>query len=213
MLRSFRSDKRREHDPHLIGVILVSAAFVFWRYTSVRRGAEKRDALLLTRLDPIAAKFERKERVTPDEINALAKVPELRNMLYTLLSHYQRTDLFSTEYLSHQAEAEAALVHWMLHPNELQAAPSAIELVEVVQREAKGRQGEFFVFRYKMPNGHWAGPDWMLGLAGPLYADDKPYENIVGSFSRAGDVAGNVAPAELVDWYVGMMTKKVWRST
>jgi hypothetical protein len=24
---------------------------------------------------------------------------------------------------------------------------------------------------------------------------------------------GNVAPAELVDWYVGMMTKKVWRST
>jgi hypothetical protein len=46
-----------------------------------------------------------------------------------------------------------------------------------------------------------------------LYADDKPYENIVGGFSRAGDVAGNVAPAELVAWYVGMMTKKVWRST
>jgi len=54
-----------------------------------------------------------------------------------------------------------------------------------------------------MPAGHWAGTDWLVGLADPFLADEKPYESIAGGFSRAGDVFGKTDIKELVRWYAG----------
>jgi len=187
----------------IVAVVVVALiAFVAWRYTSVARGAKARDEALLKRLDPLAARFEAKSAVTADEVAALAASPELRHMLHAMLTHFEATHLLPADFLSREAQAEATLVHWMMHPNELQAAPSAIELVEKVNRQVSGRDVDFYVFRYRMPEGHWAGKEWLLGLAGPFVADDPPYESAAGGFSRAGDVVGKVTPAQLVDWYV-----------
>ena len=164
--------------------------------------------MLLKRLDPLAQHFERKDQIGAEEIRVLATSPELRPMLYAMLVHYEALDLFPAEYLSQQSQAESTLVYWMLHPNELQAAPAAIELVEAVERSISDKPAMFYVFRYRMPDGHWAGTDWIPGLAGPFVADDKPYQADAGGFSRSNDVAGKVAPSELVDWYMGIRAKK-----
>jgi hypothetical protein len=190
-----------------IAVVLILAAFIVWRYTSVRRGARARENALLARLEPLARRLDTNTTVSSDEVEALAAAPELRSLLYWLLSHHERLDLFPAQYLSEQAQAEAVLVYWMMHPNELQAAPEAIEPVERLQREVSGRQGVFHVFRYRMPAGHWSGTEWQLGLAGPFFSDEKPYQGVAGGFSRAGDLAGKVEPGELVNWYVGMLSK------
>ena len=189
----------------LLGVTLAVAAFVVWRYTSVRRGARAREEALLKRLDPIGQRLEKKAEIRPEEIHHLAASPELRYFLYQILTTFGRPQLFPGQYLSQEAQAQSALTYWLLHPNELQAAPTVSELVEKVERQVSGRAGTFYVFRYKMPAGHWAGPDWLLGLAGPFFPDDLPYHKLAGAFSRAGDKATKVSPPELVDWYLGVL--------
>ena len=97
----------------------------------------------------------------------------------------------------------------MMHPNELQAAPEKIELVETVRRHVDGRDAQFHVYRFRMPAGHWAAKDgWELGLAGPMPESAEPYLEMPGAFSRGGDIEGKVKPAELVDWYVDMLRQK-----
>jgi hypothetical protein len=122
-------------------IVIALLAFVAWRYTSVARGAKARDKALLERLDPLAARFEAGAEVSAGDIRQIAEAPELRPMLHALLSHYAATDLFPAEYISQEAQAESTLVYWMLHPNELQAAPSAIEPVEKLNRQIDGRRG------------------------------------------------------------------------
>jgi hypothetical protein len=96
----------------------------------------------------------------------------------------------------------------MMHPNELQHAPAEIELVESVHRQLGGEDAEFVVLRYRMPGGHWAGSEWLLGLAGPYFRGDLPFRDGAGGFSRASDRFGSLSPSELVDWYVGLLEAK-----
>ena len=190
-------------------VLLVAlAVFVWWRYTSVSRGAAKRDAALLPLLDPLAEQLEAKAVVSPEAVAALAAHPEVRVLLHALLVHYDRRDLLPPEHLTLPAQAEAILAYWLMHPNELQAAPTLLEPVVSVSRPLNGRTAQFHVLRYQMPPGHWAGTEWLLGLAGPFFPDDPPYEGPAGGFSRAGDRYGVVSPESLVDWYVGMLQQK-----
>jgi hypothetical protein len=96
----------------------------------------------------------------------------------------------------------------MMHPNELQDSPEEIETIASVTRPIGSRDAEFVVLRYRMREGHWAGNEWLLGLAGPFFPDAAPYENEAGGFSRADDKEGAVSPEELVDWYVGVLDAK-----
>ena len=177
------------------------ALFVIWRYASVARGARKRDEALLSRLQPLAARFEAKQPVAQEEVAHLAGKPELRQMLYAMCSQHQRLDLFPPELLRREKQAEAVLAYWLQHPNELQAAPEALEYLETMQHPYGNAVAEFFVFRYRMPAGHWAGTDWLLGLSGPFFPDEKPYESVAGGYSRASDVFGKADPKELVRSY------------
>ena len=189
--------------------ILVLAAFVAWRYTSVARGARKRDEALFVRLDPLAKRFEQGESVSAAEIERVASAPELRLMLHALLDYHKRLDLFPARFLSPEAQAESHLVYWMLHPNELGEAPAAIALETTTERNFLGKRGTFYVFRFQMPDRQAAASEWELGLAGPLSPDDQPYQNqAAGGFWRSGDVVGKTAPSELVDWYVAMWQRK-----
>jgi hypothetical protein len=195
-----------------IGVLVLAfAAFIWWRYTSVERGARQRDDKIARMLDPLGEKLAKKEPVSPDEVAALAAQPHVRPMLYALLKHFERLDLFPARYLDAKSQGEAQLAYWMMHPNELQDAPEEIELIESITRplDGAGENGEFLVFRYKMAEGHWAAKHgWLLGLAGPYLKNDVPYSGIAGAFSRIGDKHGEVEPNELVDWYIGMATRK-----
>jgi hypothetical protein len=193
-----------------VAVILVLLlVFILWRLTSVGRGMRQRDEKLLVRLDPIGKKIETGQAVSPQEIEILAARPEIRFMLFAMLREMKRPELLPTQYSSSVAQGESALAYWMMHPNELQDAPESIELVETVKRPVDGQEADFHVYRYKMPAGHWAAKDgWLLGLAGPMRRGVGPYSEMLGAFSRAGDIDGKVKPSELVDWYVDMLRQK-----
>ncbi|HUQ72627.1 MAG TPA: hypothetical protein VM165_24070 [Planctomycetaceae bacterium] len=188
---------------------ILFAAFIGWRYTSVARGRRQRDEKLLRILDPIGYRLSKKEKVTADEIATLSRQPKFRPMLYRMLEHFERLDLFPSEHLSISAQGAGILSYWMMHPNELQDAPESIELVEEVKRRIRGGRASFLVFRYRMIPGHWAEKDgWLLGLAGPFFDDDLPYSGIASGFSRCGDKYGVVKPSELIDWYIGIQEGK-----
>ena len=190
-------------------IVVLLLAFIVWRLTSVGRGMRQRDEKLLVRLDPIAKKIETGQAVSSEEIETLAARPEFRFMLFAMLREMRRPELFPSKYSSSVAQGESALAYWMMHPNELQDAPEAIELVETITRPIDGQESDFHVYRYKMPAGHWAAKDgWILGLAGPMKRDVGPYSERPGAFSRVGDIDGKVKPSELVDWYVRMLRQK-----
>ncbi|QEF98034.1 hypothetical protein Mal15_20810 [Stieleria maiorica] len=190
----------------LLGAAIV--AFVVWRYTSVARGARKRDQQLFMLVDPIAEKLAAGDSPSPKQIEGLASLPQIRGFLYELLKHFERLDLFPEKFRDEIAQAETRLAYWMMHPNELQEAPDEIELVETVTRTIGNESCRFHVFKFTMPDGHWAGDDWLLGLAGPYIDGQPPYTGIAGAFSRCADKFGDVAPEELVDWYVAMAARK-----
>lgn len=190
----------------IVGATLI--AFVVWRYTSVARGARNRDEQLIALVQPIGQKLANGESPSPREVENLAASPPLRGFLYELLKQYERLDLFPEKFRGEQAQAEARLVYWMMHPNELQDAPALLELVETVNRKIENENCRFHVFKYKMPVGHWAGKDWLLGVVGPYIDGEPPYTGIASAFSRCADKFGVVAPGELVDWYVAMVTRR-----
>jgi hypothetical protein len=193
----------------IAAIVIFIAAFIVWRWTSVARGARKRDEKLATRIDPIGKKLDAGESVSTGEVEAMAARPEVRHMLFTALRQMGRSELVPSNYSSSVAQGESALAYWLMHPNELQDAPESIELVETIKRAINGQDADFHVYRFRMTTGHWAAKEgWLLGLAGPMPTAAEPYSNMPGAFSRAGDIEGKVKPAELVDWYVDMLCRK-----
>lgn len=192
-----------------VALLLVVVVFVLWRVSSVGRGARRRNERILRLLDPLGRRLEQKLPLDPAEVRALAAAPGTRGMLYQALEQFGRLDDFPQEFKTRQAHAEALLVYWMMHPNELQDPPATIELVEAVNRRLNQREAEFLVFRYRMPEGHWAGNEWILGLSGPFFPGDQPYsDSSAGSFSVATDRAATTTPSAVVDRYVQLVGRR-----
>jgi hypothetical protein len=193
-----------------IGILIILiVVFIVWRWTSVGRGMRRRDEKILSRLEHVIRRIESGAAVSPDEIETLAARPENRFMLFAMLRGSQSPQTLPAKYSSSIAQGASALVYWMMHPNELQDAPERIEFLETIQRSINGEDADFHVYRYKMPEGHWAAKDgWILGLAGPMRRDVEPYSERPSAFSRVGDLEGKVKPTELVDWYVSMLQQK-----
>lgn len=192
---------------YLLGGLFLIVAFVVWRYLSVARGARKRDQALLQMLAPVAQQLLEGRPVDATEVRRLAQQPAPRILLHRLLHETGHAELFPPELLTRRGEAESVLARWLIHPNELQNAPSELELVEIVERPFRASPVEVYVFRYKMPPGHWAGAEWILGLAGPFFAADAPFASLAGGFSRAR--AGAVEPGEFVDWYLKVLDQRL----
>lgn len=190
-------------------IVVLLVAFIFWRWTSVACGARSRDEKLLARFDEIGKKIDAGQTVIPQEIEVLAERPEMRYMLFAILRQMKRQDLLPVKYSSSVAQGESALAYWLMHPNELQDAPEAIEFIETIKKTVDGHDSDFHVYRYRMPASHWSEKDgWLLGLAGPMKIEPEPYFEMPGAFSRAGDIYGKAKPTELVDWYVAMLRQK-----
>lgn len=195
---------------HIIGIIAVLVvAFIAWFLMLVRRSARRRDERILKLVAPIGRKIDAGETVTPEEVTEIARRPETRFLLFTVLRGMDHPELIPPEFTSRVAQAECALVYWMMHPKELQDSPERIEHIETVTRSVDGRNAEFLVFRYKMADGHWASENgWILGIVGPMDPDAEPYSYFPGAFSRVGDIEGKITPVQVVDWYVDMLKKK-----
>lgn len=193
----------------IIGAVLgVVVAFVLWRWTSVARGARERDQRILPLLDPIAGLIEHGQPVAYDAVEAVASRPYTRPLLYSMLRHYKRTDLFPAKYLGRESHAEGMLMYWMAHPNELQDYPEAMELVETVSHRWSGGSADFLVYKYLMPQGHWARENgWLLGVVGP-YTQGDPYSSSASAFSRCSDKADTVKSSDLVAWYASLLERR-----
>jgi hypothetical protein len=194
----------------LLGIVAALAAFVVWRLGSVRRGARQRDARILRELAEIEAALRANREVPAADIAPLAARPHLRRLLFGMLRQYEKTELFPEDHLSRRSQAEAALVYWLMHPNELQDAPAELQHVVTLPRDVHGKRAEFEVFRYKMPARHWAGSEWILGLAGPFFADDTPYAGVAAGWSVASETEGRATPESVLDGYlarVGVSTE------
>ncbi len=193
----------------VISIIALFVIFLWWRYTSVARGARQRDEKILQIIDPIGEKLASGQQLTEEEIEGVANISYARPFLYEALKHFERLDLFPEQYKTPEAQAESILALWMMHPNEYQDAPEKIELVEKVTRNLDTEEGDFYVFKFQLPEGHWAAEDgWILGLSGPFIKNDVPYSGVAGAFSRFGDKFDKVNAEKLVDWYIGMVTRK-----
>ena len=194
----------------VVGVVVgLAVAFVIWRFTSVARGAHRRDELLLGRIDPLLKRLDANEPTSRADVEELAVCSEIRYLLYAVLRNMGRGDLLPERFASSIDQGASALGYWIMHPNELQDPPEVIEFVETVRRPFDGSEADFHVYRYKMAPGHWAGKDrWLLGLAGPMSDEGEPYSELPGAFALAGDTEGKRTAAELVDSYLDLLRRK-----
>jgi hypothetical protein len=105
-------------------------------------------------------------------------------VLHDVLTESGKVSLFPKEFLTWETMAEADLVKWLCHPNELGAPPDEMELM--AKLPAPGQPGlHCFVFRYRMQPPHWRASDgWTAGVAGPFDLAQTPVPHGRGTFSR-----------------------------
>jgi hypothetical protein len=130
--------------------------------------------------------LERGEEPSDTLLHRYAENRETRKVLFDVLTSANKVELFPQKYLAWEMLAEADLVAWLCHPNELGSPPSEIEMVaELPTPDAPSEDSAYFLFRYRMQEPHWAAKDgWIAGVAGP-YATSGPFSSSAnGTFSR-----------------------------
>ena len=182
--------------------------FVDWRIWSVFAGIDARDSQVRTACQPLLTRVQQREPVTVDEVLALANRPELRHFLFNALREFQREDLFPHDFDDIAAQGAASLAYWMMHPNELEEPPEKIELAAQVERTVDCTVLKFFVYRFKMREGHWEGQKWILGITGPMRDIAPAYAKMHPAFARCGDIDGKANYNEIVNWWVKLNVGK-----
>jgi hypothetical protein len=165
------------------GFIGLIVAFIVWRIYATYTGGKRAYMRLAARIAPVASAITAGREPPPEDVVKYARDRNTRQVLHDLLSQANKLQLFPREFLTWEAMAEANLVGWLNHPNELGSPPDDIELMTSVEAPSGG--GRYFVFRYKVNDPHWAAKDgWMAGVAGPyeLSGEPRPYGR--GTFSR-----------------------------
>jgi hypothetical protein len=132
-----------------------------------------RQALKLT--DPrlwlyaLVSLLRRRASVCPAEIEPVAANRTVRESLWTKLEEFGQQALMPTRWAEPKALAESALVRWLGSPNELNAFPEQIELIQEFPVELdNGNVTNAFLFRFREYPKPWeADEGWMAGVAGP----------------------------------------------
>ena len=119
------------------------------------------------------------------EFERVAASAESRIWLHRRLAELKRLDLYPPQYATQEAFAEGVMVNWLVYPTELARVPDAIELMAVVPRMYGDGEAEFYVFRFRTFEPHWAAEDgWTAGVAGPFMKSESPSpESYGGTFS------------------------------
>ena len=170
-----------------IGVLVAIAAIVIvWLVWATFAGGRRSYATLAARIEPVVKRLIAGEPPNPADLERFAQDRETRKVLYDALERHQKLDLFPASFLTAEALAEADLVVWLNHPNELAALPDEIELMATLPAPgADSERQRYFVFRYRMNPPHWRAKDgWLAGVAGPYPVDGPVAPHATGTFSR-----------------------------
>jgi hypothetical protein len=107
-----------------------------------------------------------------DRLTPLAKDPSDRWILWEMLERIDRLDLFPRDYHTRDQLAEAEMVKWLEHPNELHKAPDEIRLLCRVTTPVDEQECVYFVFRYRADEVE--DGQWLVGWAGPYPVSEPP---------------------------------------
>jgi hypothetical protein len=163
-------------------VVVVFALLVVNLVLASGRQKKRARAKLAPVLDPLDAG----QHPDPAAVRQLAADRETRNALYEALAERGKESLFPREYRTRQAFAESDLAFWLSHPNELKSVPDEMHLAQVVTVPTDAGPAEYYLFRFRTREPHWAaGKGWMAGVSGPYPKDPAaPLASPVGTFSE-----------------------------
>lgn len=168
-------------------IVAIVVALIVWRMWATVAGGRRSYGRLSARIEPVLKRLAAGEDPEPADLERFARDRDTRKVLYDALAQHQKLALFPSRYLTAEALAEADLVVWLNHPNELAAVPDEIELMATLPVAAAGLEDQrYFVFRYRTNPPHWAAKDgWLAGVAGPYPADGASASSSApGTFSR-----------------------------
>lgn len=173
-----------------IGIILAG-----W-YLYLRFRFRKVIALRYQVIAPFISKLDRRETIHRAEVEVLVRDSLLRHAIYRALEAYGRLELFPADFLTIEKGAEGLLITWLEFPTELGEVPHEVEFFTTVSLDDI-LSLTYYVFRYRMRNGHWAaGNNWMFGVVGPYHPVSKPYDIPTRIYSRFNAANTTTAEAE-----------------
>jgi hypothetical protein len=166
------------------GLGVVSGLFIL-AWINAIRASVARDRKLDDLIRPAIDAVRENRPVAQETVTELAGVAATRNHLFARLKAMGRADIFPAAYRSIEKVAESDLARWLMHPNELGAAPSDMELVRGIDVREQEKSGRVFLFRFRADASNWASNHgWMAGVAGPYWDNAEPLGTASGTFSE-----------------------------
>ena len=152
----------------LLGVVAALPLLFVLGWLNALRASRVRNRKLDQLVRPAISAVLENRPSAQDLVTELAEAPATRNHLFTRLTEMGRADLFPAGCRSLEKVAESDLARWLMHANELGAAPAEMELV-----------------RFRTGPTHWAAKlGWMAGVAGPYWDNDGVPGFATGTFSE-----------------------------
>lgn len=169
----------------VLGIVVFVVGLFILLWLNAIRASIVRNRQLDEMIQEAVQAVEENDPSVQDIVAGVAAVPATRNHLYAKLKEMGKTELFPMEQRSAEKVAESDMVCWLMHPNELKAAPSEIELVRDYPVEEDGKKGRMFLFRFRIDSPHWASDrGWMAGVAGPYWDGEDLPDFVSGTFSE-----------------------------
>jgi hypothetical protein len=167
----------------LIGLAVLLMAWLYYRAVV---GGRRAYLALAQRVEPVTQALVNGESPSSTLLLRFAEDRETRKVLFDTLESFDKTALFPEKFRTWELMAEADLVAWLCHPNELGTPPSDIELVtRVSEPDAPSDTSVYFVFRFRTCEPHWAAKDgWLTGVVGPCDTTAPAAPYAAGTFSR-----------------------------
>jgi hypothetical protein len=165
-------------------LVTLVVVFVIWRIYATIAGGSRTYRAQLEAIAPVTSAIDAGRAPAEEDLLRFARDRTTRQVLHDVLTQKEKLDLFPRECLTWPAMAEANMVAWLCHPNELQTPPDEIELMATLPAPGSSTT-HYFLFRYRTNEPHWAAKDgWMAGVAGPYDLTGPPVPIAPGTFSR-----------------------------
>lgn len=169
----------------VLGILGLVVGVFLLGWLSALRASMVRNWRLEKLISPAIRAVEQNDPSAQERVAEFARIAAARNHLFARLKDLGKADIFPACYRSVEKVAESDLACWLMHPNELAAPPSEIELMQDIPIQEDGKTGTFYLFRFRIEPGHWASNrGWMAGVAGPYWDNTDLPDFASGTFSE-----------------------------
>jgi hypothetical protein len=167
----------------LAGLVALLSGWLYWRIVT---GGEKSYRQLATKIQAVETRLAAGQDPDPADLERFARDRATRRVLYDALQRHQKLSLFPSRYRTQESMAEADLVVWLTHPNELASVPDEMELMASLPVPGPGFDGQrYHLFRFRTQPPHWAADKgWLAGVAGPYLGDGSLEKTAPGTWSE-----------------------------